>query len=732
MSRSRLLLGVLVTLAVLVAPLLRASADPGSSPTAAGPDLDGLRAATAQRMAQEGVIDVPIQFVVRNVNRSAAPCATDGRTYTVRGHLTAPADVAGTAASRSVSLYQHGLEAGEWYWRLDVPGYHHTEEMARRGQASVTIDRLGYGNSDRPNGLALCLGGEADITAQIIEQLRGGTYAAAAGRQPVAFPRVVLVGQDVGAQIAEITAYSFHDVDGLVLLSWTDQGLPDAVTARYFSALTACMRQAGPPGAAGDGYVSFDLGAAQFRSANLAGVEPAVADVASALREPQPCGDLAAQLEATPLDRRQLCEVQVPVLLVYGADDDRVQGTGDQRGLFCGAPDVQTIRLPDTGHYVGLSGDGSALRTELLAWLGRAAATAGPPGAGQPGGADAGPLGPSSTGTVAGVSSPLPAGTVDVPVSFVVANVDRSASPCASDGRTYTVRGHLTAPAAVLAQPNPAVTVYIHGTNTGEWIWRVPAADGVSFVAGQAGRGHASVTIDRLGYGASDHPNGFASCTGAHADIVHQIVGQLRAGSYHVDDAGATRFSRVFLAGHSSGALVAEIDAYSFHDVDGVVSLAWAAVGLTPDTSRRFFTAYQQCLPTARTPDRPDDGYVSFDGSREDFLAGGLSAAASPAVVAAVAPLYAAAPCGVMASEPMAILRDLTRISGVDVPVFLVFGAHDVLRQNVERYPLLFTGSRDVTSVTLPDSGHFVTIDADAAQARDAVATWLDHQQAGR
>ena len=76
------------------------------------------------------------------------------------------------------------------YWRLDVPGYHHTEEIARSGQASVTIDRLGYGDSDRPNGFGLCLGGEADITAQIIEHLRGGGPSTGLGFGPAGQPHL--------------------------------------------------------------------------------------------------------------------------------------------------------------------------------------------------------------------------------------------------------------------------------------------------------------------------------------------------------------------------------------------------------------------------------------------------------------------------------------------------------------------------------------------------------------
>ncbi|NYI03346.1 alpha/beta hydrolase [Allostreptomyces psammosilenae] len=317
---------------------------------------------------------------------------------------------------------------------------------------------------------------------------------------------------------------------------------------------------------------------------------------------------------------------------------------------------------------------------------------------------------------------------VDLPVSFTVRNVNNTRSQCSVDGETYTIRGHLTAPAEVLAQPDPEITLYVHGTNTGEWIWRL-GVDGHNYTQELAARGHASVTIDRLGYGSSDIPDGFASCSGAHAEHAHQIVQQLRSGDYTVTGGEPTAFSRVYLAGHSSGALVAETVAVSYpDDVDGIILTGWAAIGLTGETNRRFLGAYERCLNGGEPKNEPGDpaGYVYFDGTPEDFLAGGLSPDADPRVVEAIEPLQPRNPCGVMVSEPMGILQDLELVDDIEVPVYLVFGEKDVLRQGVQSYPGLFTSSGDVTDLTVPDAGHFLPLDINAPMLFDGVAGWLD------
>ena len=71
----------------------------------------------------------------------------------------------------------------------------------------------------------------------------------------------------------------------------------------------------------------------------------------------------------------------------------------------------------------------------------------------------------------------------------------------------------------------PGVTLYLHGLGLGEWLWNFQPVKSYNFVAGMARAGHVSVTIDRLGYGASDKPpDGKSVCIGSQADVAHQIV----------------------------------------------------------------------------------------------------------------------------------------------------------------------------------------------------------------
>src|SRR5262245_6705174 len=117
MRFSRLVLAALISVLSLAAPAVpMAAAAPG-----------------------EGIVDRAITFSVRNANTSGVPCGTDGRTYTVHGHLTGPARALAGRTATSAALYLHGLELGEWFWRFGaVPGYDHVREMAERGHVSVT------------------------------------------------------------------------------------------------------------------------------------------------------------------------------------------------------------------------------------------------------------------------------------------------------------------------------------------------------------------------------------------------------------------------------------------------------------------------------------------------------------------------------------------------------------------------------------------------------------------
>ncbi|MFI5846097.1 alpha/beta hydrolase [Catenuloplanes sp. NPDC051500] len=356
---------VLVAAALAAVPLAVQAAAPDRS----APETVPVALADPQRFAAEKIVDVPVSFSVVNQNRSRSACNTDGRTYTVRGHLTAPQALL-DGDKRSIVLYQHGIAAGEWYWRVDLPGYHHAEELAKRGHASLTIDRLGYDSSDQPDGLAMCVGGQADITHQIVRQLRAGSYTVE-GRAPVTFDRVALAGQSNGGQIVQIAAYSFNDVDALIIMDWTDLGLTPQANARFFASLQTCLRGGEPVREGGPaGYAYYDLGPDEFRTGNFNDTEEQVLTVAVPHQNRHPCGDMVSQLGSVMVDVRTLAEIKIPVLMMYGEKDARVSGGDAHRKLFAGTQ-AELVEIPGAGHYMGLARNARMVHDAQATWLDR-------------------------------------------------------------------------------------------------------------------------------------------------------------------------------------------------------------------------------------------------------------------------------------------------------------------------------------------------------------------------
>ena len=312
---------------------------------------------------------------------------------------------------------------------------------------------------------------------------------------------------------------------------------------------------------------------------------------------------------------------------------------------------------------------------------------------------------------------------VDLAVSFRVANVNRTPDPCTSDGATYTLRGHLTAPRALLVAPRPPpVTLYLHGSILGEAAWRFAAVPGYDLTRELARAGHASVTIDQLGYGSSDAPQGFALCGGSMADMAHQVVEQLRAGTY----SGATRrFGRVALFGFSFGGHVAETEAYSFADVDALVLESWSdhvgaafAAAVTPGT--------EECA-TAHEKSPGGSPFYRYHFLQPDE--GVMLANADPLVAAALFRLHERDPCGIHGSFSQ-IERNAEFAPLVRVPVLLAFGTRDALfaRADAEGQAADFTGSGEVSLRFVDGAGHFIALEREAPAFRALVERWLaDH-----
>src|SRR3954469_1280288 len=302
--------------------------------------LAALAPATAR--GSSPIADVPVAFRVLNTNTSQVPCQSDGAGYVVRGHLTGPRSAIEDPAVHAVTLYYEGFESGEWNWRFRrVPGYDYATELAKLGQVSVTIDQVGYGASGHPLGFLTCFGAQADIAHQIIGQLRDR-----------GFEKVVFAGHDIGGGIAEIEAYSYHDVDALMVFTRQVQGQTPYLLRTVADANARCAAGGEPAYDGGPGgYVYFPH--LQDWPLLLPNSEPAVLAGAVASRLRNPCGLVsgappAVFFNGAPSETgRGLSTIDVPVLLVLGARDPVFtrEGFEQQRGHFSGSPDVTSVLM---------------------------------------------------------------------------------------------------------------------------------------------------------------------------------------------------------------------------------------------------------------------------------------------------------------------------------------------------------------------------------------------------
>ncbi len=321
-------------------------------------------------------------------------------------------------------------------------------------------------------------------------------------------------------------------------------------------------------------------------------------------------------------------------------------------------------------------------------------------------------------------------------VSFTVRNVNGTGIDCKPDGATYTVRGHITGTAQSLTDPK-AVTLLLHGLSYGEFFSNFTAVPGYNFADQQAQAGHVTVTVDRLGYGASDKPVGENICFGSRADIAHQMVQQLKAGTYNTTGVGSAKFPKVVLVGHSVGGIIAQTEPYTFGDIDGLMVLSYSDTDVSLGATTALAIATQQCQ-AGGMPQHGDSGptgYVWFGADTpEKFIeAHFYTPGADPTVVAAVAAVRSEDPCGDILSYKKAVAADLANIGKITVPTLVLVGGRDAIYPApADKQAGLLTGVSDRTAVTIPDTGHALTFHRSQDQFQAQVSRWLtDHQFGG-
>ena len=290
------------------------------------------------------------------------------------------------------------------------------------------------------------------------------------------------------------------------------------------------------------------------------------------------------------------------------------------------------------------------------------------------------------------------------------------------------VHGRLCVPAGGATR----VQLLVHGATYDSRYWDEPIGD-FSYVRRAVGDGWATLAIDRVGYGASTREPSVALTASTQALTVHQIIGQLRAGSV-----GGQAFDDVLLVGHSVGSAVSLIESSLYNDADAL-ALTGMTHRLSPEELAAALAA--QVRPVTLDPGplatEYDPGYLTtVPGTRAALFYGPDP---DPAMVA-----YDEATKGVVSSteiaDAIALGFTLPMSLGIRLPVYLVAGGHDALfcghllggdcssapALTAEESPY-FANASTFTAATLPDSGHDLNFAPDAPAYETALNTWADN-----
>jgi len=278
-----------------------------------------------------------------------------------------------------------------------------------------------------------------------------------------------------------------------------------------------------------------------------------------------------------------------------------------------------------------------------------------------------------------------------------------------------------------------SVELLLHGFTYGQYYFDLPFQPELySFVQVAHARGFATLNIDRLGTVGSLQPLSPFVTMDNQASVVHQVVGALRSGSLGV------AFEKVVLVGHSSGSLIAYLEAGRFQDVDALVATGASHELNAVNIATRVLG---QSAPALLDPKFAglllDPGYVTtLPGRRDTFYEVGN---ADPQVIALDEELKQTATL----EEALTVLPDfiLNESANINLPVLAVNGerepffcngllagdcsSSDALRES-ER--VFYGPDAQVDAIVVPGAGHDVTLELNAPETNAEIQAWVAAQ----
>ncbi|WP_372518231.1 alpha/beta hydrolase [Polyangium jinanense] len=238
-----------------------------------------------------------------------------------------------------------------------------------------------------------------------------------------------------------------------------------------------------------------------------------------------------------------------------------------------------------------------------------------------------------------------------------------------------------------------------------------------------ASQGFPAIAIDKLGYGASDHANGYTLTVESYAAMTSQIVTQLRTGLYQTPlPSLPIAFSRVGLVGHSAGTEIAELTAGLFGGIDVLIATGYTHVP-TPRILTDFTTG-----DTVRAALSDREYFGGTPEQRTEYMYN--VSVADPDVIALDTAMAELTPSGeilTISSQPSRLI-----MATITAPVLLVLAEQDILfPPDVLGVPVgelelaLFALSGDKELYVVPDAGHSFMLHPNAPETNAVIVDWL-------
>ena len=276
------------------------------------------------------------------------------------------------------------------------------------------------------------------------------------------------------------------------------------------------------------------------------------------------------------------------------------------------------------------------------------------------------------------------------------------------------------------------VQLLLHGSTYARYYWDFPfQSEHYSYVRAATKRGYATFNLDRIGNGASDHPDGNRVDIDANAFVVHQVVEALRAG-----DVASQSFGKVIVVGHSMGSMTTINYAGSYPgEADGII-----LTGFLHDVNWNFVnsTLLPSFYPATFDPkfvgQFPNYDYLTtLPGTRGGpfyYLPN-----ANPEVLALDETLKQTTTIGELNTGPLMVFDPIS--FQVEGPVQVVIGEFDFIfcgslvncsdKAAVQNYEETFySASACVETAVISEAGHNLNLHTNATASYSQMLSWAD------